>query len=77
MKNLLTFILVHLVSHPDEVEVTEQQFDDMSEFLIKVHPEDIGQVIGKRGRIIQAIRSIVKVRAMKEQRRISISLLEE
>ena len=76
MKNLITFILVNLVDNPDSVEVSEEQDDNFSRFIIKVHSDDIGKVIGKRGKIIQSIRNIAKIRAIKEHRSISINLLE-
>lgn len=77
MKNLLTFILIHLVDHPEDVEVIEENRDFGDEYFLKVHPDDMGRVIGKHGAIIQSIRQIAKVRAMKEGRRINVSLLEE
>ncbi len=76
MKNLLTFILIHLVQYPDDVEVVEQTSDYGDEYLIKVNPEDIGKVIGKHGSIIQAIRTLAKVRAIKEQRKVFINIYE-
>lgn len=77
MKNLITFLLIHIVDHPDDVLVEEHESDFSTEYSIKVNPEDIGKVIGKNGRIIQAIRTIAKVRAMKEHRKIMIQLAEE
>jgi predicted RNA-binding protein YlqC (UPF0109 family) len=77
MKNLLTFLLIHIVDHPDDVQVEEHESEYSTEYLIHVHPEDIGKVIGKNGRIIQSIRTIAKVRAMKEHRKIMIQLAEE
>lgn len=77
MKNLLTFLLIHIVDHPDDVEVIENSTDFGDEYLLKVHEEDIGKVIGKHGAIIQSIRTIAKVRAIKEQRKIFINIFEE
>jgi len=66
MKNLLEFILVHLVTHPESVEVTETAGFNGPVFQLKVHDEDIGRVIGKQGKIIKAIRKIAQVKAVKE-----------
>lgn len=76
MKNLLTFILIHLVDNPDDVKVEEVNQGSYLEYIISVNPEDMGQIIGRQGRIIQSIRNIAKIRAIKEQRRISISIAE-
>ncbi len=76
MKNLLEFILNHIVDHPEDVLVDEYQDDQGYAYTIHVHQEDIGRVIGKHGRIIQAIRNIVKVRAVKEHVRAMVNLAE-
>lgn len=77
MKNLLTFLLIHLVDHPEDVDVMEEQTQDGTEYLLKVHPEDMGRIIGKHGVVIQSIRQIAKIRALKEGRKVTISLLDE
>lgn len=66
MKNLLEFILIHLVQHPDEVRIEEEADGRQVRYTLHVHPEDIGRVIGKGGSIINAIRAIGKIRAIKE-----------
>ncbi len=66
MKNLLEYILIHLVEHPEEVSITEETSDRGVTYVIQVHADDIGRVIGKGGSVIHAIRSIGKVRALKE-----------
>jgi len=66
MKNLLEFIVIHIVTHPEDVVIDEITTDRGSEFLIHVNQEDIGRVIGKGGSVIHAIRSIAKIRAIKE-----------
>ncbi|NCN82483.1 MAG: KH domain-containing protein [Candidatus Pacebacteria bacterium] len=66
MKNLIEFILIHLVEHPEDVSITEREAGDTIQFVIHVHPEDMGRVIGKGGSVIQAIRNISRIRAVKE-----------
>lgn len=76
MKNLLEFLLIHLVQHPEAVEIEEQENERGFTYIIHVHPEDIGRVIGKGGSIIQSIRNIAKIRAVKEGIRAQIILAE-
>jgi uncharacterized protein len=66
MKNLLEFILIHIVNHPEDVVVQEQQNEDRVTLTIKVNQEDIGRVIGKGGSVIHSLRNICKIRAIKE-----------
>lgn len=76
MKNLLEFLLIHLVDHPEDVKVVEQEDDRGIVFTLHVHPEDMGRVIGKGGAVIQSIRNIAKIRAVKEGIRAHIVLAE-
>lgn len=77
MKNLLEFILIHLVDHPDDVQIEELTAEDGSiEYMLHVHKEDLGRVIGRHGNVIQSIRSITKVRAIKENLRVRVSVAE-
>jgi uncharacterized protein len=76
MRNLLEFILIHLVTHPDEVKVEESTNYGRQQFMISVHAEDVGRVIGRQGRIIEALRSLGKVRAMKDNIAVNIRLAE-
>lgn len=77
MKNLLEFLLIHLCNHPEDVRIEEEVRDRDTVFTLHVHPEDMGRVIGKNGSIIQAIRSIAKVRAIKEGIHATIVIAED
>ncbi|API89520.1 KH domain-containing protein [Marinilactibacillus psychrotolerans] len=59
MRELILTIVNPLVSHPDEVKLDLQDTDEFHEYLLSVHPDDVGRVIGKKGRIAKAIRAIV------------------
>lgn len=74
MRNLLEFLLLHLVQHPDAIEVLEEELEDHTEFTLRVHPEDVGRIIGRQGRTIQAIRTLAKVRAIQDDIRVRINV---
>lgn len=76
MKNLLEFLLNRLVDHPEEVEVVETEEEGVFYYTIHVHPEDMGRVIGKQGSVINSIRTLAKVRAVKDNIRVRIELAE-
>ncbi len=77
MKNLIEFILIHLVDHPEDVVIDETKGEQETTYLIHVHAEDIGRVIGKGGSVIQAIRQIARVRATKEGERVRIDVFTD
>lgn len=66
MKHLLEFLLVHLVTQPEAVEVTEEAGFNGPIYHLVVHPDDVGRVIGKQGKIIRAIRKIAQIKAVKD-----------
>jgi hypothetical protein len=76
MKDTLHFIVSAIVDNPDAVVVDEHEEEDILNFTITVAPEDMGKVIGKEGKVIRSIRNIMKIKAMKFDRRIKISLAE-
>lgn len=66
MKNLLEFIVIHLVEHPEDVQIDETTDEQGAVYTIHVHNEDVGRIIGKGGSVIHAIRNIGRIRAIKE-----------
>lgn len=75
MVELLTQIIKQIVDKPDEVTVNEVQGERSIVLEIKVADEDVGKVIGREGRIINALRQIIKAAAGKRNKRINIELL--
>ncbi|HLD25042.1 MAG TPA: KH domain-containing protein [Patescibacteria group bacterium] len=73
---LLTFIHV-LVDHPDEVTIDERTDGDAAILTIHTNPSDIGKVIGKSGRIIRALRDLMKVLAAKRNTYVDVEIAEE
>lgn len=76
MKETLHFIIVSIVDNPDAVSISESEADGYVTFTITTAKEDMGKVIGKEGKIIRSIRNIMKIKAMKENKRINITLAE-
>ena len=59
MKSTVEFLVKELVDNPDAVEVSEISGDDSTTYEVRVSPDDLGKVIGKQGRIANAIRTLV------------------
>ena len=74
MKELVEVIAKALVENPDEVVVTESVKDDETVIELSVAPADMGKVIGKQGRIAQAIRSVVKAASSKEDKKVIVEI---
>jgi predicted RNA-binding protein YlqC (UPF0109 family) len=77
MKETLHYIVSSIVDDPDAVVIDEQDDNGVITLSIHVSPADMGKVIGKEGKVIRSIRNIMKVKAMKHNVRISVSLAEQ
>ena len=66
MKELIEYIATSLVSNPEEVRVTESEEGGRTVFRLQVAQEDKGKVIGRQGRVAQAMRTILRVAAVKD-----------
>ncbi|MFB6363929.1 KH domain-containing protein [Paenibacillus elgii] len=75
MKDLITVIAKALVDHPEEVRVNTVEDDRSITFELSVHPDDVGKVIGKQGRIAKALRTVVTSAAVKESKRVSVEIV--
>jgi hypothetical protein len=76
-EHVLTFIARKLVDHPDEVQVDRVDGDKVDTVLeLRVHPEDMGKVIGKRGRTAKAIRTVIKAAATREGTSATVEIVD-
>lgn len=76
MKDTLLYILQKLVDHPEDVNISESQDGDSTILTINANQEDIGKIIGKSGRIIKALRDIIKLMATKQQTYVDVVIAE-
>lgn len=77
MKDTLIFLLQSIVDHPDEIVVDQTQDDSRTLLSIRAHSEDIGKIIGKNGRIIKALRDLIKLMATKENTYVDVVLAQD
>ncbi len=76
MKELAEYIARSLVDNPDEVEVREFVSGRNVDLELSVAKEDMGRVIGKRGRVANSIRALLRVAAEREGKKVSLDVLE-
>lgn len=77
MKDLLVYIVKGLVDDPDAVAVDEIESGNTVTLELSVASDDMGRVIGRRGQVINAVRSLVEVKAARLGKRVDVELLEE
>lgn len=75
LRELLEMIVKSLVDEPDMVRVTQVEGERTLIFEIRVAQSDLGKVIGKEGRIANAIRTLVKAAATKEGKKVAVEIL--
>ncbi len=76
MKELVEAIAKALVDNPDQVQVREIRGEQVTVFELRVHPSDLGKVIGRQGRTAQSIRTILGAAGVKLRRRVTLEILE-
>jgi uncharacterized protein len=75
MKELVEYVVKGLVDQPDQVVVTETRRGGNVTLELKVAPDDMGRVIGKGGRVANAIRSLLRVMATKDSTRVTLEIM--
>lgn len=76
MKEFLEFLVKNIVDHSEKIKITEEETEGTIYLKLSVAQEDMGKVIGKSGRIIKALRDLLKIKAIKENKLINLELLE-
>lgn len=75
MKELVEFIVKAIVNKPDAVVLTEEISEGGVLLKLQVDSEDMGRVIGKQGRVVQAMRTLLRVMAAKEGTRVELVVM--
>lgn len=76
MKALTEYIAKSLVDHPDEVAVDEIRHGNLVTLELSVAKDDMGRVIGKGGRVANAIRTLLRVAAEREGNQVTLDVVE-
>jgi hypothetical protein len=76
MKDLLQHMVKELVDHPDDVQIEEMTGDKVTTLELRVAPDDLGKVIGRRGRTAGAMRLILSAAATKQRKRAVLEILD-
>ena len=74
LEKLLLMLARSLVEEPDKVEVSGTETDSRVDLELRVAPEDMGKVIGRGGRTIRAIRTVVKAASVKLEKRVNVEV---
>jgi hypothetical protein len=77
MQAFLEYVVKGLVQHPDAVSITPVQRDGVTIYELRLHPQDVGQVIGRQGTTINAIRSLLLAGSAKKGLRCSVEIVED
>jgi uncharacterized protein len=74
---LVEYLVRSIVESPDDVEVDEYEEDGELVLEVKVADDDLGRVIGREGRVAKAIRTIARAAGAREDRRVSVDIVED
>ena len=74
MKELIEYIAKAITDNPDAVVVTETEEEDRVLIRLEVAPEDKGKVIGREGRVVHAMRTLLRVAAVKKGTRANLEI---
>ena len=76
MKQILEIMIKNLIEDKDSVSINEVAQDSEVKFEVRVNEKDMGRVIGKKGKIAQSIRTVMKAIAAKENKKVNIEFID-
>lgn len=77
MQNFLEFAVKGLVEHPEEVTVTPVERSGLTIYELRMAPTDVGKVIGKQGKTIHTLRSLLQAGSARKNLRCSLEIIED
>jgi uncharacterized protein len=77
MQAFLEYVAKGLVQHPEEVTITPVEREGTTVYELRLHPDDVGKVIGRQGLTINAIRSLLLAGSAKKGLRCSLEIVED
>ncbi len=75
MKELIEYIVKSIVAEPDKVNITEENSEGVLLIKLEVAPEDKGRVIGRQGRVAEAMRTLLRVKAAQDDTRVRLEIV--
>ena len=76
MKELIEYVVKTLVDHPEELRIAEIEGERTVVFELRCHPDDVGKVIGKSGKTVGALRTLLSTVAARNNRRAMLEVVE-
>jgi len=75
MKELVEYIVKAIVTEPDKVNITEENSEGVILIKLEVSPQDKGRVIGRQGRVAEAMRTLLRVKAAQDDTRVRLEIV--
>jgi len=77
MQDVLEFILKNITTVPADIKIDVEEVEGTTNYIVTVNPADVGRIIGKEGKVIKAIRTIMRVIAIQRGVHVRISVVSE
>jgi len=77
VQSFLEYVVKGLVAHPDAVTITPVEREGTTVYELRLHPQDVGRVIGRQGMTINAVRSLLLAGSAKQGLRCSLEIVED
>ncbi len=75
MKEIIEYLVKEIVEHPEKVKIRETENDGVVNLEVVVSQHDVGKVIGRQGRIANDLRTIAKITAAKQKKRVFLDIV--